>query len=69
LNKEIIASQEEGIKKLDGMLSGIQANAVRFNDKETVVDKITAEVGKKWRTNWRNELIVEDKKKGYGLKV
>ncbi|MGB7952870.1 MAG: hypothetical protein WCF23_02725 [Candidatus Nitrosopolaris sp.] len=44
------------------MLSAIQANAVRFNDKETVVDKITAEVGKKWRTNWRNELIVEDKK-------
>ncbi|MDP9288186.1 MAG: hypothetical protein M3P08_08320 [Thermoproteota archaeon] len=62
LNKEIIAFQEEEIKKLDGMISAILANAIRFNEKERVVDKIIAEVGKKWITNWRNELIVEDKK-------
>ena len=30
LNKEIIAFQEEGIKKLDGMLSAIQANVIPF---------------------------------------
>ncbi|MFZ0510834.1 MAG: hypothetical protein WAM14_04440 [Candidatus Nitrosopolaris sp.] len=62
LDKGIIAFQEEGIKKLDGMLSMIQANAVPFTHKETLVNKIISEVRNKWRTNWRNELIVEDKK-------
>jgi hypothetical protein len=62
LKKKIIAFQEAGIIKRDGMLGAIQGNVIPFNDKSKLVEYIISQIKKKWRTSWRNELEVIDQK-------
>jgi hypothetical protein len=61
LEKPIIAFQESGITKRDGLLSAIQANIIPFNNRKTVVGQVIKKV-KKWPSNWRNEISFYDKR-------
>jgi len=62
LDYEVLAFQEEGIKKDDGILGFIQANCIPFSERRhlpsIVVDKVKE---RKWDSNWRNELILRRK--------
>ncbi len=61
LKKEIIAFQQSGIAR-DGMLNAIQGNAIQFQDRSKLIGDIISMIRKRWRTGWRNELVVTDKK-------
>jgi hypothetical protein len=56
---EILAFQERGIKKEDGILKFIQANCKTFSDRKKLPRLVIAEVRKKWNPNWRNEIELE----------
>lgn len=53
---EVLAFQEEGVKKDDGILKFIQANCKSFSDRKKLPSIVVTEVKKKWKNNWRNEL-------------
>ena len=55
---EVLAFQEEGVKKDDGVLKFIQANCKTFSDRKKLPSLVAAEVQKKWKPNWRNELAL-----------
>lgn len=55
---EVLAFQEEGVKKDDGILKFIQANCKSFNDRKKLPKIVASEVQKKWKPNWRNELTL-----------
>lgn len=60
LDKKVLAFQEEGVKKDDGIMKFIQANCIVFTKREEILDLITEEISKKhWNPAWRNELILE----------
>jgi hypothetical protein len=61
LKKEIIAFQESGIPR-DGMLNAIQGNAIPFEDTDKLVERVISEIKSRWRTGWRNEFLVSNKK-------
>jgi hypothetical protein len=44
------------------MLNAIQGNAIPFGDRSRLVKDIISKIKKKWRTGWRNELAVVNKK-------
>jgi len=56
---EVLAFQEEGVKKDDGILRFIQANCIPFSDRKglpaIVADRVRE---RKWDSNWRNELLI-----------
>jgi hypothetical protein len=54
--KKIIAFQEDGVKKLDGILRFIHVNATPFSSRDGLVDKIIAEVKVRWDNTWKNQL-------------
>ncbi|MCW4046114.1 MAG: hypothetical protein NWE99_00920 [Candidatus Bathyarchaeota archaeon] len=56
---EILAFQEEGVKKEDGILKFIQANCKTFSDRKKLPTLVISQVRKKWNPNWRNELFIE----------
>jgi hypothetical protein len=56
---EVLAFQEEGVKKQDGILKFIQANCRTFSDRKNLVKDVVAEVKKKWNPNWRNEIEID----------
>lgn len=63
LGVELLAFRESGVK-LEGLLSSIGGNAIQFDDRSTLPDKIKGEVLKRlelgeWNSNWRNELVLE----------
>lgn len=62
LEKRIIAFQERGIIKRDGMLNAIQANVIPFNDRKSIVEQVLKKVRENWTSNWRNEISFYDKK-------
>lgn len=60
LDIEILAFQEEGVKKEDGILKFIQANCIPFKDRHLVPDVVAERVRERgWDPNWRNELSIE----------
>ena len=56
---EVLAFQEKGVKKEDGILKYIQANCMTFSSRKNLVKTVVAEVRKNWNPNWRNELVLE----------
>jgi hypothetical protein len=60
LGLEVLAFQEHGVKTDDGIMRFIQANAISFQDRNTlaklIADKVTE---RKWKPDWRNELVLE----------
>lgn len=60
LGHEVIAFQEDGSKKDDGILRFIQANCKTFSDRNQLPRIIAEEIGKNnWNPNWRNEIELE----------
>jgi hypothetical protein len=59
-NYEVLAFQEEGVKKDDGILGFIQANCIQFSDRMSLPKVIMTKVSERnWNPNWRNELVLE----------
>jgi len=59
--EDLLAFQEEGVKKDDGILKFIQANCIPFApaDRRLLPDVIVRKVIERgWKSNWRNELIL-----------
>ena len=59
LGYEVLAFQEKGVKKEDGILKFVQTNCKSFSNRNRLVKAVVAEVRKKWTPNWRNELAIE----------
>ncbi len=63
LGVDVLAFRESGVR-LEGLLSFIGGNAIQFDDRATLPDKIKGEVQKRlksgeWKLHWRNELVLE----------
>jgi hypothetical protein len=64
LDKPVIAFQEQGVKRRDGLIGFLQINTKQFSDRNTLPDEIIRAVKKQnWNPRWRNELILEREKK------
>jgi hypothetical protein len=60
LNIEVLALQEAGVKKHDGILGFLQANTIPFTDRHLLPSVIADKVKERnWNPNWRNELVLE----------
>lgn len=59
LNKPVLAFQQKGIRKLDGVMGLLQANATEFETDEELMRVLRAEVTAKWKIDWRDELALE----------
>ncbi|MFY9727387.1 MAG: hypothetical protein WB579_19955 [Bryobacteraceae bacterium] len=60
LDMPVVAFQEEGVKRDDGIIGFIQANATQFRDRSVLPDLVVKEVQlQSWNPHWRNELILE----------
>ncbi len=55
----VIAFQEQGAKKDDGIMQFIQANCKTFSNRNSLFDEILKEVAAKWHSNWKNQLSIE----------
>lgn len=56
----MLAFQETGVKKDDGIIAFLQTNAHPFADRSMLPDFIAAKVQERgWDPHWRNELILE----------
>lgn len=60
LGHQVLAFQEDGVKKDDGILGYIQANCIPFQDR-TVLPSLVIEkmIERDWIPNWRNELALD----------
>jgi len=57
---EVLAFQEEGVKKDDGILRFIQANCIPFSERQHLSDIVVQKVKERnWNPTWRNELILK----------
>jgi hypothetical protein len=66
LGKPVIAFQEEGLKRRDGILGFIQANCIPFSERQSLPERIKEEVKKaKWSPTWQNKLIMQRQYKQY----
>lgn len=59
LGLDAIAFQEDGVRKLDGMLYAMQLNAEPFADRSGLVGRVIERVKHQWRFNWKNALTIE----------
>src|SRR6516164_5311885 len=60
LGIDVLAFQEEGIKKNDGIMQFIQANAIQFADRSMLPRVVADSIRRSdWNPNWRNELVLE----------
>jgi hypothetical protein len=61
LEKDVLAYQEDGVRKDDGILGAIQANSISFSARASLPNdiayRITHELN--WNPNWRNEIYIE----------
>ena len=59
LDYEVLAFQEKGVKKDDGILGFIQANCIPFSKRRNLPSIVAEKIKKrKWDPNWRNELTL-----------
>jgi hypothetical protein len=60
LDLQLLAFQEKGVKQDDGILRFLQANAIRFTDRNLLPNVIADEVKKRnWNPHSKNELVLE----------
>jgi len=59
LEKPVIAFQERGVKKLDGLMSFLQANCQEFADRNLLPSAVAEKVRQMWNPNWRAQLALE----------
>jgi len=56
---EVLAFQEEGVKKDDGILKFIQANCIQFSERRHLPCIVAEKVmERKWDPTWRNEIVL-----------
>ena len=60
----MLAFQESGTKKRDGILRSVQANEIAFSERNTLPDLVIKHVKQRmqegrWDSRWRNELVLE----------
>jgi hypothetical protein len=58
LDKEVIAFQEEGVKQRDGLMGVLLSNTIPFSDRQQLPNLVAAEVDRRWRPNWKNQLVL-----------
>lgn len=60
LDIEVLAFQEERVRKHDGLLGYLQANCIPFSDRETLPDLVRTEAEKRgWTPTWKSSLRVD----------
>ncbi len=60
LDIDVLAFQEVGVKKSDGILQFLQANAVEFEDRKFLADLVVKKIRERdWNATWRNELVLQ----------
>ncbi|MGO9271518.1 MAG: hypothetical protein ACLQOO_14865 [Terriglobia bacterium] len=64
LDNDILVFQEQGVMERDGMMGAFQANVsdaegTRFSDRSVLLERIEQRVQKKWRSDWRRKLALE----------
>lgn len=66
LDIPLIAFQEKGVKKNDGILQFLQANCTPFTDRNTLANLVSDYVDQEsWKPNWKNQLVMETSSKQY----
>jgi len=59
LDLEVMAIQQAGVKKLDGMSSALQLNYIPFDKPEELPEIVHKQVkDKNWKTDWKNALSI-----------
>ena len=59
LEKRVLVFQEQGVRKLDGIMAFVQANAIEFTDRNTLPSLVQSTVASSdWRNDWRDELWI-----------
>jgi hypothetical protein len=59
LDIEMAAFQEKGVKRIDGLMQFLQANAIEFIDKNLLPNAVADIVQqRRWNPSWRNELVL-----------
>jgi hypothetical protein len=65
-DKDILAFQEKGVKKNDGILGTIQGNSIAFSDRPLLASVIADKISQlNWKTDWRNELAIDRNEREY----
>lgn len=60
LDIELLAFQEKGVYKEDGVIGFLQTNCIPFINSEELPDKIISKINDLcWRPDWKNQLIME----------
>ena len=59
LEKPVIAFQERGVKKLDGIMRFLQANCQEFCDRNLLPAAVAEKVRELWNPNWKAKLALE----------
>jgi len=60
---DVLAFQEKGVKKDDGVLKFIQANCIPFSERRKLPSLVAKKVReRKWDPTWRNELTLDRSK-------
>ena len=60
LDLSVLAFQEEGVRRSDGLLGFIQGNSVPFSDRANLPDIVESRVRRSaWDSAWRFELVLE----------
>lgn len=60
LDMPLIAFQERGVKKEDGLLQFLQSNCIQFTDRHTLPNVVADIINQRgWDPNWKNALILE----------
>jgi hypothetical protein len=59
LEKRVLVFQEQGVRKFDGIIQFLQANAIPFTNRFDVLMFVRkAVLEEKWNANWRDELTL-----------
>jgi hypothetical protein len=59
LHIDVLAYQEEGVRRQEGLLGFLQGNPISFTDRSSLPDRIAAEVQRRnWNPCWRNVLTL-----------
>lgn len=59
LDLPLLAFQEKGVQREDGIMRFLQGNSIEFSDRHLLPSVIADEVQRReWKPNWKNELVL-----------
>ena len=66
LDIPLLAFQERGVKKDDGLMRFLQGNCISFSDRHLLPSVVSDEISRrKWTSDWKNSLCLERDPKQY----